>query len=210
MTHQQRISGQKIYNKETGKRINDKELQNLININPNIVLEPCINKYGNIESYEVDPNRTDRVLQRDVLMRTPIGEEFPLFVMRTVENEALKLKKLKGKNVLLQFQLSFVKPFFRVTTLRDFSDFATELKNTMDIEAIVVTESPKQEILNSIDVENYDVKIVPNGRNFNQRYLLVKFPGIVLIDVEGKLVGYYNPGELSKLRADVERINKND
>ncbi len=205
-TYKQRISGQKIYNKDTGERISDEELQELIKINPNIMLEPCINKYGKVESFEVDPKRTSRALQRDVSMRSQKGEQFPPFVMKTIEDVVLDLEKLNGKNVLVQFQLSFTLPFFRESTLAEFSNLCSQLKSTTDIEAIVVTESSKQELLNSIEPEKYEVNIVPNGRNFSQKYLVVDFPTIVLIDSNGKLVGYYNQTETAMLKSDIKNL----
>ncbi|WP_319501881.1 hypothetical protein [uncultured Draconibacterium sp.] len=209
-TYTQRISGQKIFNKETGERIGDKELQNLINRNPNIILEPCVNKYGKVESFEVDPNRTSRVMQRDVSMRTPVGEEFPEFVMRTIDNKVLKSEKLRGKNILLQFQLSFAGPFFRETTLQNLSKLIGELKSFSDFESIVVTESSKQEVFNTINVEDYEFNIVADGRNFYQRYLLVNFPELVLVDATGKLMGYYNQTEISKLKTDLKRLTNSN
>lgn len=206
VSYKQQISGKKIINKESGVRIDDSDLQHLINSNPNIVFEPVIDKYGEIEYFEVDPNHKNAVIERDVTKRTPVGQQFPPFVMKSIKNKMLDSDKLKGKIVLLQFQLLFMEPFFRETTLRDFNDLVSEFKQIIDLQAIVVTESSKNEIPNHIVTNNYNFEIVPDGRNFNQKYLVTSIPTVVLIDNNGNLINYYNQDEIDKLKSDIHRI----
>lgn len=206
ISYKQQISGKKIINKESGVPIDDSDLQQIINKNPNIIFEPIIDKYGEIDYFEVDPENKNSVYGRDISKRTPLGEQFPPFVMKSIKNKMLDSDKLKGKIVLLQFQLLFMEPFFRETTLRDFNDLVSEFKQIIDIQAIVVTESSKNEIPNHIATNNYNFEIVADGRNFNHKYLVSSIPTIVLIDKNGNLINYYNQDEMDKLKSDIHRI----
>jgi peroxiredoxin len=206
ISYKQQISGKKIFNKETGVLIDDSDLQHLINKNPNIIFEPIIDKYGEIDYFEVDPENKNSVYGRDISKRTSLGEQFPPFVMKSIKNKMLDSDKLKGKIVLLQFQLLFMEPFFQESTLRDFNDLVSEFNQIIDLQAIVVTESSKNEIPNHIASHNYNFEIVPDGRNFNHKYLVTSIPTVVLIDKNGNLVNYYNQDELNNLKSDIQKL----
>lgn len=207
VSNKQQISGKKIINKESGVLINENDLQLLRKSNPNIVFEPVIDKYGEIDYFEIDPNKKNRIIERDITKRTPAGEPFPPFVMKTITNRIIDSETLRDKIILIQFQLLFMEPFFQETTLYDFNDLVSEFKQIIDLQAIVVTESSKNEIPNHIATNNYNFEIVPDGRNFNHKYLVTSFPTVVLIDKNGKLINYYNQVEMDKLKSDVQILS---
>ena len=201
-TFRQQISGITKYNKATGEIIKDTDLPALIESNKIIVFEPVIDKYGEVESFLVDLTRTHRRLERDTCLRVSKGEEFPAFVCQTVDKKKIDSEELRGKYVLLQFQLSCVVPFFKLKIIDKFNKLVNELQQENEIHSIVLFESSKDEILENIDVSKYTPEFVADSRNFSVRYQIITYPSVVLIDPEGKLLGYYDAFEIDKLRED--------
>jgi len=202
-TYTNRLSGMKITNKLTGEVIKEKEMTNFINNHPNITFEPVIDKYGNIEAYVFDPSKTDGIKTRDKSKRVAKGELFPPFVMKSISNKIIDSEKLKGQPIVIQFQVSFNKPFFIEKIFNELDSCITNFRKTKIIEAILVTTDLKEEIQSNIKVNACSFTIVPDGRNFHDRYLITEFPSLILVDKEGKLVSYYNSGDLTKLKSDL-------
>lgn len=203
------ISDKEIYNKVSGERINENDLSDLIENNPHIYFEPVINKYGDIESYLVDPSapsNNGRIISRDVSRQVKKGGQFPPFVMKSIKNRVIDSEKIRGKIILMQFQLQLVKPFFRKQTFDAFNSLIEDIRKTTEVEAVIVTESTTNEIKEQIGDCNYVAEMIPNGRNFNQKYQVVNFPSIVLIDKNGCLVSYYNQVEIEIIKSDIEKI----
>ena len=197
----------RVYDKASGKHINADKVQRIIRDNPNIVFEQVIDKYGNIESRLLDTLKLSRKGNRDISKRVQKGEPFPPFVMKSLSNRILDSEKLKGGIILLQFQLMFREPFLKIKTIEEFEELVSEFRKTMNLEAIILTDSSKSEILENIDTSKYISEFVPDGRNFNEKYLVVSFPSIVLIDTNGNLVSYYDPDEIDKLKLDIGKLN---
>ena len=197
----------RVYDKASGKHINADKVQRIIRDNPNIVFEQVIDKYGNIESRLLDTLKLSRKGNRDISKRVQKGEPFPPFVMKSLSNRILDSEKLKGGIILIQFQLMFREPFLKIKTIEEFEELVSEFRKTMDLEAIILTDSSKSEILENIDTSKYISEFVPDGRNFNEKYLVVSFPSIVLIDTYGNLVSYYDPDEIDKLKLDIGKLN---
>tara|TARA_R110002049_G_scaffold68233_3_gene176959 strand:+ start:9361 stop:10056 length:696 start_codon:yes stop_codon:yes gene_type:complete len=197
----------RVYDKASGKHINADKVQRIIRDNPNIVFEQVIDKYGNIESRLLDTLKLSRKGNRDISKRVQKGEPFPPFVMKSLSNRILDSEKLKGGIILIQFQLMFREPFLKIKTIEEFEELVSEFRKTMNLEAIILTDSSKSEILENIDTSKYISEFVPDGRNFNEKYLVVSFPSIVLIDTNGNLVSYYDPDEIDKLKLDIGKLN---
>ncbi|MGZ2372055.1 hypothetical protein ACXR6G_19965 [Ancylomarina sp. YFZ004] len=200
------IDFNKVYNKHTGEKISKSEFHNLHKANPNIVLEQVIDKYGEIESRLVDPFRKDSFQTRDISKRAQNGESFPPFVMKSITNRTLKSEELNDRYILIQFQLSFLKPFFNKKTLNEFNELVFELQKLVSIEGIVVTESSTKEIKEQIGESTYKREIIPNGRNFNERYLVVDFPSMILVDKNGDLISYYKHSEIDKVISVIKKL----
>ena len=193
-----------VYNKATGELISDKKIKKFKEKDPNFILEPIINKSGNVDSYWYDPNRGNRIIERDASKQSKFGEEFPPFVMYSIRENTFDSEKLKGNVVLLFFQLSFEEPFFSKQKFEEFDTLVGEFGEKSNLEAIVITESSRREVNKQVNFQALNEDIVTDGRNFNIRYSIVKFPTAILIDKEGKLVRYYQGfGELSELKTDV-------
>lgn len=199
-------STDKIYNKQTGKLLTDDELKQIANKNPNIPVDQIINKYGEIEYFEYDPNKKNRDSNDAIARRPKTGEAFPPFVMKSIDNKTLDSEKLIGRIILLQFQLDFDKPFFFAKTLIDANELINELQNKVEITSVVVTKSSKEDILNQIDPSAYNMEFVPNARNFIVKYFISYYPSFILIDKYGKLVSYYDTVGLNKVKEDLLKI----
>lgn len=201
------LSGMKITNKLTGKVIEDKELTNFINSHPHVQFEKVIDKYGNIEAYEVDPTKTDGYTTRDETKRVANGEPFPPFVMTSITEKTFDSERLKGRPILIQFHVSLNKPLFIGNFFNELDSIVTHFRKAKTIEAIVVTADLKEEINSSFNTNISSFSIVPDGRNFLERYLITNFPCVVLIDKEGNLVSYYGFGDSAKLKADLMALD---
>ena len=194
------------YEKYSGKRLSQEELLQIFKEKDNTRLDPVINKFGEPDYYIYDPNKSDSNYDTDLTKRTKSGETFPPFVMKTIDNKLIDSEKFNEKYIIMQFQLSFVKPFFNSDNFRDADILIKELLNEYEIVPIVITGSPKKDILNVIDTSQYNMHFVSDANNFNLRYLVFKFPTYILIDKSGKLVSYYEYNELNKIK---EYIVKN-
>ena len=206
VTTKSRIDLDKVYNKQTGEKISKSEFRSLIKANPKIVLERVIDKYGEIESRIVDPLRKDSFQQYDISKRVKNGESFPPFVMKSITNRTLKSEELNDRYILIQFQVPFWKPIFNEKMFNEFNELVLELQKLVSIEGIVVTESSTKEIKEQIGESTYKLEIIPNGRNFYTRYLVVEFPSMVLVDKNGNLISYYEHSEIDKLISVIKKL----
>lgn len=202
-THRNQISGKKVIDKSNGKEIKEENFGVLFANYPNAVLEPIIDMYGEIESYEFDSSKSSHIQTRDVTKRTPKGEPFLPFVMKTVDGKSVESKKLIGQPVLLIFQVSLKEPFFVERIFKEAASIACDYASTKPLETIMLTEDSKDEI-SAFNAQCF--KIVPDGHNFNQRYLVTEIPSVVLIDKEGKLVSYYSSCDFNKLKDDLNLL----
>lgn len=202
-TYTNQLSGKKITNTSTGENIKEENLGDFFSKYPNAILEPNIDKYGEIVSYEVDPSKTSNMRTRDEAERTPNGAQFLPFVMKTIDKKTLNSEKLIGQPILIIFQVSLKKPFFIESKFNEITSIVCDYSKTKPIEAIMLTEDSKDDIT---DFNAQCVNIVTDGRNFNHRYLITQFPTVCLIDKEGKLVSYYLVNDFDKLKDDLNSL----
>lgn len=199
-------SKDKIYNKITGKQLSNEELIQIITKNPHVSFDREINKYGKIDYYVYDPNKKESNYDRDISKRPKNGEEFPPFVMKSIDNKTIDSEKLIGKNILLQFQLDFNKPFFNYKALDDANALIKELQNAIELTSIVITRGSTEDIIKEIDTAAYQMAFVSDAQNFNLKYIIINFPSFILVDKNGHLVSYYKSDELSKIKEDLLSI----
>lgn len=202
-TFRNRISGKPVYNKSTGELISNQEFVKIIKLNPNIALEHVINKYGEIESFIYDPENKDNIRTIDTTRRIKPGQHFPPFVMNSLKNEIIDSDKLLGRIVVIQFYAYFLDPFFKRVTIDDFETLKQELDDNNDMVFITVTKSNVEEIQERIDISNFHFKIVPDGRNFFERYFINEVCAFTLIDKSGRLVSYYDNKDFDQLKIDL-------
>lgn len=205
-TNRINTSSKKIYNIQTGKPLSDAEIKQLIKEIPNLSFDHVIDKYGELDHYEYDPNNNNKGSNKDISKRPKNGDIFPPFAMKSITNKTLDSEKLIGKNILLHFQLDFNKPFFFAQTLIDANELINELQNKVDITSIVVTRGSKKDILKEIDTSAYTMEFVSDAQNFNLKYLIFNYPTFILVDKYGHLVSYYDSDELNKIKEDLLKI----
>jgi len=204
----EQITGKPIYNKSTGLLIDDKELNKLLKANPGLALERVINKFGEVESFIYDPDKKGNFGTRDITQRTKPGDSFLPFVMTSVTKKTLDSEKLIGKIVLIQFYTLIKAPFFKEETFNRFESLVKDLQDKVEIEFITVTQSSEEDIKNQINITNCKSQIIPNGRNFYERYLITNFVAFVLIDKYGKLVSYYDMNNMSDIHSDILTLDQ--
>jgi len=190
------------YDAITGKKLSLKEFVEMTQKYPGIVPFRKINKYGEISALYFDARKSGRVSYRDTSLRVKPGEEFLPFVMRTIDGECLDSEKLKGKKILLHSQLLMQAQRFVESSFQEVTALVKEKQKAEDVVFIVMTVNAPNEIDDSILAKNELAKIVPNAGNFSERLIINSYPSNILIDEEGKLIGYYEPHEFEKLKAD--------
>jgi len=183
--------------------MSQKEVYELLSVKK-LNLEEVINKYGEIERYEIDPNIVSKEkFTRDTGKRVKQGEVFLPFVMKSITNKTLDSDKLKGQYILLQFQLSINEPNLIEKPFLEFEKILSEHKN---IQGIFISQSTKKESKDKIGNKSYHFEIVPNGRNFDKRYIIIDYPTMILIDKDGTLISYYTTYDMGKLKTDLKNL----
>ena len=190
----------KLYNKLTGKKISGKEFNEIVKNNPNLPLEKIYDKRGNISKYYYDPNIKNSNHQDTDNKSIKIGEPFPDLIIKTVKNQEIKLSNLKGKLIILRFELFADNFRFKKHEIVDIDDQINESNRKSEIEAIIIFTTPKEEINRGFDLENSNFKLVANGRNYHNKLYINNYPSTIVIDKEGILIDIYTyPDEINIL-----------
>jgi len=188
----------KIYNKQTGKIIPEKEFFKLIEKNPHLPLEKEIGIDGKVTRYLVDLTITNSEMTNVVVNRKKVekGELFPNFIMTTIDNKKIELDKLKGKIVILRFEMEANTFRFQKQQIIDLDNKINQLKNHKNqIESIIIFLSPLSEVKQGFDLKNSNFNVVANGRNFRDKFSITSFPTTLVIDKNGFLLDYFNRSE---------------
>jgi peroxiredoxin len=188
-----KINFKKIYDKSTGKRIKEKDFRKIIKNLKNYYLDPIIDKNGNVEKYLFDLNNINKKMSRDITQRVNSGDFFPDFNIKTLTNENISLKDLKGKIVILRFELFADNFRFKKHEIVDLDNQINQIENKNDkIKAIIIFPTSENEVIKGFDIENSNFNLVANGMNFHHRYLIKRYPTTIIIDEEGKLIDYFS------------------
>ncbi len=200
------IDEKEIYNKETGQLISKNEFNERIKENPYVSLEPKIDKYGNVEHYYLDlENKTGRV-SIDINDRVDSGHRFPSFIMNTINGEQINSESLQGNYLLLNFQMTLDPPFFQMNSFQKEEDFVKKKKKSVPIVFIMITFDALTKAQETTDGKDLDVKVVPNGRNWAQRYFVKNYPSYILINKNGELIKYIDESSLETLARALDEL----
>jgi peroxiredoxin len=182
----------KVFYKETGEKITHEELQNILKENPGISFETVYNKYGEREKFLYDPNNIiiGGKKSRKAENQTQPGERFPEFVFKTLENDSIDSEKIKGKWVIIRFELfaSLVNRDIISTIDEDISK--SSLKE--EIIPILCLADSRENVAKAFGSEESSFKFVSNAKNFHEMFNIVSFPTTVIIDRDGKVFKYNN------------------
>ena len=178
----------KLYNKQTGEKVKKKEFKELIKKNPNLPLERIYDKYGEIIKYYFNPIPSNIKMKRSGNYQPKNGELFPDFVLKTIDNETINLNALKGKLIILRFELFADNFRFKKDEIAELDTKINKSNRQSEIEAIIIFTTQKEEVLRSFDIENSNFKLIPNGDGFHNRCEINRYPTTIIIDKNGKLI----------------------
>ena len=189
-----KIDFSKFFDKKTGLKITEKEYHAKVKRNKKFTIEKVINAKGKIEKYLFTGNVKNNITKRDVTKRAEIGEAFPDFKLRTIDDKKIELANLKGKVVLLRFELFADNFRFKKQEIVSLDKQIHRLGKD-NFEAIIIYISNRQDILKGFDIKNSNFKLVANGMNFHERYKITRYPTTIIIDSNGNLEGYFKKSE---------------
>ncbi len=196
----------KLYNKKTGERVSDKEFQALLIKNPNIQIERVYNNKGNIVKFLYDPDKTDSSSVMISEKSVKVGAYYPELIFKTIHGAKIKLKDLNGKMVILRFEMEADTFRFKKHEIEEMDQGIHETERGSEIEAIIIFDATKQQIIDGFDLKNSNFKLVPNGFNFQRKMNISTFPTTVILDKQGRLIEEF-PGTSEGIDV-LELLNK--
>ncbi len=184
-----------VYNKKTGEKLNQREIQELIEANPGMVFEKEFDKYGEVNRLYFHPDSiiTGRHSTRNPENMTKVGEVFPPFVFRTVDGRKIDSEKLLGEWIMVRFEV-----FARMTKKEPIADLSLQLDQMKDtpVHAILVYADNFKNVRDEFqDGSNGKFSLVSDASNFQERYSITISPTTVIIDPEGRVFKYIGPNE---------------
>lgn len=192
----------KVYNKETGKKVKPKKFKELIEKNPNLPLEPVYNKKGEIIKYFYNPELRNAKKIKYRANPPEIGEDYPNIEFKTVDGKTIELANLKGKLVILRFELDALGFRFKKNEIDELDKKINDSGKKEEIEAIIIFAAPKKDVEKGFDQADSNFNAVANGSNFQDILQIKRFPFTVVIDKQGKLLDYYNMSD----RIDIVKL----
>ncbi|MCG8182828.1 peroxiredoxin family protein [Tenacibaculum piscium] len=187
-----KINYSEIYNKETGKKIKKQDFFKLIQKNPRLFIEPVIGANGEIIKHFVDLSNQNNPRLHTRKNKPLKNELFPNFIAKTTHNKIIELNKLKGKVVILRFELEANNFRFKKHEIQEIDNLINKIENKNDkIKAVIFFASNKSEVEKGFDLKNSNFEPIPNSNNFHEKYAITRFPTTIVIDKNGKLVDYY-------------------
>ncbi len=182
----------KVYNKKTGKRVSKEEFAKLIQENPNLPLESVYDKKGKIVKYYYNPQDINASFKESKDLNSGAdGAFFPELQLKTITGEKINFNKLKGKLVVLRFELEADSFRFKKDEVYALDQKIQESGRADEIEAIIVFACPQQEVEQGFNYKRTTFKVVANGANIQRKLGLRSYPSIMVLDKTGKLVGNY-------------------
>lgn len=184
-----------IYYKETGIKIPKKVFYGLVKENPNLNLEKEFDEEGRLIRYLYDPNNQNGTKSRTRNKNVDINEDFPNFILTTIEQEKLNLKELRGTLVILRFELCSNDFRFKKHEIRELDEKINVLENKEDVNSIIIFQCSENEVKEGFDLKNSNFELVANGQNFIDKYGISRFPLTLLIDQNGILIKEFTYSE---------------
>jgi cytochrome oxidase Cu insertion factor (SCO1/SenC/PrrC family) len=181
----------KVYNKETGVEVSKKEFGTLVKENPNLFLEREINEAGNVVRYLYDPKNPNGNSELTTEADTSVIGTFANFKLTTIGGTKIELSKLKGKMVILRFELSATDFHFKKQEIQELDKQINELGNKNTVKAIIIFQCSESDVRKGFDLQDSNFELVANGQNFIDKYGISRSPSTLLIDQNGNLIEEY-------------------
>ncbi|WP_299394540.1 redoxin domain-containing protein [uncultured Gelidibacter sp.] len=179
----------KVYYKGTNTQVPEETFNQLVEENPNLFLESVIDSEGRITRYLYDPNLKDSEFQ--TITDSPQKGSFPNFKLTTISNDTIILSELKGKIVILRFEMEATTFRFKKHEIQELDDKINGLANKDSVAAIIVFDTSKSNVEKGFDLKDSNFKLVANGRNFIEKYGIKYFPSTLVIDQNGSLIDIF-------------------
>jgi len=113
------------------------------------------------------------------------GEKIPSFVADDINGNGLKLKKLQGKIVVLNFWFIGCPPCR--TEIPELNKLALSYANDPDVVFISIGLDSKYDIENFLKYSSLAYHVVDNGKMYADMYGINLYPTNVVLDKEGKV-----------------------
>lgn len=181
----------KIFSKETGLKISQKEFGVLIQQNPNLFLEREIDEAGNVIRYLYDSNNPTSKNNRPANSDASAMEAFPNFNLTTLDGTKIELSKLNGKLIILRFELFAAGFHFKKQEIQELNEKINVLENKNAVKAIIIFQCSESDVRKGFDLKDSNFELVANGQNFIDKYAISRFPSTLLIDQNGNLIEKY-------------------
>ena len=189
------FSVDKLYNKKTGEQVSQQEFAQLIKQNPNLALEQVYDSEGNTVKYFYDPDKPISSAATERGNAITVGSSYPELTLKTVDGKKINLKDLKGKMVILRFEMEADSFRFKKHEIEEMDRVINATQRKSEIEAIIVFDATEQQIKQGFDLENSNFKLIPNGHNFHRKLNVNSFPHTVILDKQGRLMGEFSFSE---------------
>ena len=178
----------KLYNKKTGKRVSQKEFEKLVKQNPNLPLEHVYDNMGHTVKYFYDPDKSISLSTSNSDESVEIGAYYPELIFKTIDGKKIRLKDLKGKMVILRFEMEADTFRFKKYEIEEMDQGINETQRESEIEAIIIFDATEQQIRKGFDLTDSNFKLVPNGFNFQRKMNIRSFPSTIILDKQGRLM----------------------
>mgnify|MGYP003116318445 CR=1 FL=1 len=180
-----------VYDYNSQRLLSKKEIEKRMTSPNNLIIPKEYDKLGNpVNFYAISGLDTSGNFDLSPYYNHPeIGENFPPFIAKTINNKKFKLSKLKDKNLVLNFQLMLRAPFAKTDQIKEVEDF---VKSRNEIVQVMFTISGEADALQFVKDHNLSSEIIVDAANFSKKYGVFNYPTYMLIDKESKLVGIYS------------------
>ncbi len=178
----------KVFNKITGEVITNMQLMGLVKEKPGLKMESFYDKYGDLEKSLYDPNNPFKDYSKDPNKRPKIGESFPEFVFKTIDEEEFSSEDLKGNWVLIHFY-----PITRFINKERWKKLSLDLQKARESFEIVCfgVFAYDDDLIEPVGEFKQEIRLVNNGNGFYSKYHIIEIPTTVLINPEGIIVKYF-------------------
>ncbi len=189
------------YNKATGEELTKAEFSSLLERNNNrISMYPRVDKFGKIYAYDVDTANTSG---RTIPPAEPVlsaGDSLMPFVMTGMDGQTYDSYSLRGTNLLIAFYISFSPPFYEMKFFRKTVEEFNERSEALNLKMLSLVHRTTAEIAEEYEGLPDGVVIIPDARNFSQRYGIARYPAYMVVDRHGMVKGYlHDPFDTEQL-----------
>ncbi len=183
-----------VYHKITGENISQHTLNQLVDKNPTLYLESVYDRNGKIIRYYYDPNNQGKVISNPESTISS-GDEFPPFSLNTIEENKIESEDLRGKLILLRFELHATDFRFKKHEIAELDDQINNLDKKDAVKAIIIFRENKKNIESSFPFPDSNFELVADGKKFFEKYRIRRYPMTALIDQDGNLISYFDYSE---------------